>query len=258
MLNFLRKLRRPVTAGKLEMKNTRPTLRVGRYLKYALGEIVLVVIGILIALSINNWNERNKARTFELKMLGEISAALGQDLPIFQRFDSLLGKWNQSTIFLTNEVNKNNTPSRNVDSIRFHLNTINRIGLYYIINDGPYEALKSSGIDKISNDRLRNNIAKLYSRDLEGLEIWINSIQRENLFIKDERMNDLFDIQIKTDGQDIIESLVLDNLSFLNDPSFYDLVNSAHDIFTSTRTRMKRTADKMVILKDSIEAEIRK
>ncbi|MFH4966113.1 DUF6090 family protein [Gaetbulibacter sp. M235] len=31
-----------------------------RYFKYAIGEIVLVVIGILIALTVNNWNERNK------------------------------------------------------------------------------------------------------------------------------------------------------------------------------------------------------
>ncbi len=49
MLNFFRKLRRK------EMKGT-------RYLKYAIGEIVLVVIGILIALSVNNWNIRNKER----------------------------------------------------------------------------------------------------------------------------------------------------------------------------------------------------
>jgi hypothetical protein len=34
--------------------------KTGKYLKYAFGEIVLVVIGILIALSINNWNEERK------------------------------------------------------------------------------------------------------------------------------------------------------------------------------------------------------
>jgi len=32
----------------------------GKYFKYAIGEIVLVVIGILIALSISNWNEKRK------------------------------------------------------------------------------------------------------------------------------------------------------------------------------------------------------
>ena len=36
--------------------------KTGKYLKYAVGEIILVVIGILIALSINNWNEEKKGK----------------------------------------------------------------------------------------------------------------------------------------------------------------------------------------------------
>jgi hypothetical protein len=50
MIKFFRKIRQ-----NLLMEN-----KTGKYLKYALGEIVLVVIGILIALSINNWNETRK------------------------------------------------------------------------------------------------------------------------------------------------------------------------------------------------------
>ena len=44
--------------------------KTGKYLKYAIGEIFLVVIGILIALSINNWNEERNERLLEnnLKM----------------------------------------------------------------------------------------------------------------------------------------------------------------------------------------------
>jgi hypothetical protein len=38
------------------------TWPIGKYLSYAIGEIVLVVIGILIALQINNWNDANKNR----------------------------------------------------------------------------------------------------------------------------------------------------------------------------------------------------
>ena len=48
--------------------------RTGKYLKYAIGEIVLVVIGILIALQINNWNEKrnqNKELSNYLKSLNE-------------------------------------------------------------------------------------------------------------------------------------------------------------------------------------------
>lgn len=41
-------------------KSAEASAKAGRYLKYAIGEIILVVIGILIALQINNWNESNK------------------------------------------------------------------------------------------------------------------------------------------------------------------------------------------------------
>ncbi|MBT8315877.1 MAG: hypothetical protein KJP26_15575, partial [Maribacter sp.] len=41
-------------------------------MRYAIGEIILVVIGILIALQINNWNERKKDQNLEIKILSEI------------------------------------------------------------------------------------------------------------------------------------------------------------------------------------------
>jgi len=46
--------------------------KTGKYFKYAIGEIVLVVIGILIALSINNWNDNRKNRISERKLLDNI------------------------------------------------------------------------------------------------------------------------------------------------------------------------------------------
>lgn len=52
MIKFFRKIRQQLlTENKLS-----------KYLMYALGEVVLVVIGILIALQINNWNERQKVK----------------------------------------------------------------------------------------------------------------------------------------------------------------------------------------------------
>ena len=59
MIKFFRQIRQS-----LIMEN-----KTGKYLKYAIGEIVLVVIGILIALSINNWNEERKDRIEELSAL---------------------------------------------------------------------------------------------------------------------------------------------------------------------------------------------
>ena len=50
MLRFFRNIRKELAAEN----------KVTAYLRYAIGEIILVVIGILIALQINNWNERRK------------------------------------------------------------------------------------------------------------------------------------------------------------------------------------------------------
>ena len=55
MINFFRKIRKQLADDNKPLK----------YFRYAIGEIVLVVIGILIALSINNWNEDRKLETVE-------------------------------------------------------------------------------------------------------------------------------------------------------------------------------------------------
>jgi hypothetical protein len=60
-------------------KTGKPALPVGRYFKYAIGEIVLVVIGILIALQINNWNENRKDYTKSINYLTEIVSDLKKD-----------------------------------------------------------------------------------------------------------------------------------------------------------------------------------
>ena len=57
MITLFRKIRQKLLAEN----------KIGKYLKYAIGEIILVVIGILIALQINNWNELRKQQQVELK-----------------------------------------------------------------------------------------------------------------------------------------------------------------------------------------------
>ena len=63
MINFFRKIRRKLADDNKPFK----------YIRYAIGEIVLVVVGILIALSINNWNEQSKERKVEKQILISLS-----------------------------------------------------------------------------------------------------------------------------------------------------------------------------------------
>ena len=50
-----------------------------KYIKYAVGEIILVVIGILIALSINNWNEQRKQNNEEIYILNQLKVEFKAD-----------------------------------------------------------------------------------------------------------------------------------------------------------------------------------
>ena len=59
--------------------------KTGKYFKYAIGEIILVVIGILIALQINNLNEAKKSKKKEKQILTEIISDLEYILLDFDR-----------------------------------------------------------------------------------------------------------------------------------------------------------------------------
>lgn len=64
--------------------------KTSKYLKYAFGEIILVVIGILIALQINNWNENRKDTLQSRAFLNEFKADLSQDVINMDYVDGLL------------------------------------------------------------------------------------------------------------------------------------------------------------------------
>lgn len=62
MIKFFRKIRYNL----MEQNKT------VKYIKYAIGEVVLVMIGILLALQVNNWNENRKNAINEIKLLNEL------------------------------------------------------------------------------------------------------------------------------------------------------------------------------------------
>ncbi|MGB5371158.1 MAG: DUF6090 family protein [Flavobacteriaceae bacterium] len=76
MIGFFRKMRQ-----RLLNEN-----KVTRYAAYALGEIALVVIGILIALNINNWNETKKDRILERSYLLNLRKDLEADIQWIDRY----------------------------------------------------------------------------------------------------------------------------------------------------------------------------
>ena len=156
MLFLLRKIRQ-----KLLSEN-----RITRYLAYAVGEILLVVIGILIALQINNANESKKMKAKEAILLGEMKTNLQSDL-----LDLEYNIEGNKIRILSNEVIlaalSEERPFH--DSLRPYFGRI--FGNYQLSeNTASWENLKSVGLDLISDDSLRNRISYLYSTRYVYLE----------------------------------------------------------------------------------------
>lgn len=72
MIKLFRKIRQNLLSEGKTGSPAEASAKVGKYLKYAIGEILLVVIGILIALGINNWNEKQNQTSYQKVQLSNL------------------------------------------------------------------------------------------------------------------------------------------------------------------------------------------
>jgi hypothetical protein len=152
MIKFFRRIR----------QNLLSEGKTGKYLIYAFGEIILVVIGILIALQINNWNNTNQQEMIELKYLEEIKQNLTKDIASIDfniSFNKSKLQSNKIVLeYLNGKINY-------TDSLDFHFSNL-FFSTRTLVNMSAYENLKSRGLEIITNDSLRQRITKLYEYDL--------------------------------------------------------------------------------------------
>ncbi|SDS23213.1 hypothetical protein SAMN04515667_1707 [Formosa sp. Hel1_31_208] len=231
--------------------------KTGKYFKYAIGEIILVVIGILIALQINNWNENKKQREFELKMLTEIQSALESDIDYFHRLEIRLQKLDSSAnkfIRLVHEkATFNDTLYKNGRSRWYYLRT----GINLQFNPGPYEALKSSGIDKVSNNNLRNSLVDFYDFRFPTYIAFINYYDKG--YDKDVATLTSFLGKPYTEsvnGEIKVYSKFPENL--LEQTEFLLLLTRLKSRASNSINIIDKSIELMVELKDEINAEITK
>jgi hypothetical protein len=173
MFKFLKKIRYKL----LEDNNTR------KYLKYAVGEIVLVMVGILLALQVNNWNEYLKDRKKEKHILIELHKDFKKNLESFVPV-----KTSQTNTLKSGEIVFRNIHKLHLESARDSVfkHTTNMFGGYsYHPSNGVVESLISSGdFNLISNDTLRkylvswNDVLTNYADNVKiDVELWSNMIE---------------------------------------------------------------------------------
>lgn len=215
MIKFFRKIRYSL----LETEKT------GKYFKYAIGEIILVVIGILIALSINNWNETKKERKLETKVLNELLTSLENNYNSMVSDSTYRALWNTSSDIIIKFI-ESDLPY--VDSLNIHFQHARKPGTNLSLSYAGYEGLKNVGFGIITSDSLRKNIVELFELThkslLEEME-YFESFQPERkaqidrLFSYDE---DKFNLDKPFDVP-----LIPNNLNTLkSDPLFLPMIKS--------------------------------
>jgi len=153
MLKYFRKIRRKlIEEGSLK-----------RYLIYSVGEILLVVIGILLALQINTWSNNSNEKKLEEYYLSQIVQDLTTDkemlIDLELKLDNKLPKIENLLLEFHNDFNALTLKAAFQDYIDNVWS-----GNYFKTNSTTYEEMKSSGkLGLIKDKVLRNEIMKLYN-----------------------------------------------------------------------------------------------
>ena len=167
MIKFFRKIRQ-----KMLSEN-----RFSKYLIYAIGEILLVVIGILIALSINSWNQDRIDTKSELEYLGEIKKEIQANIDltnyyIIKKLPRKIEGLSLAKQYCENKIQVEDT-----------LSFLNKVSLGGVITNGfsflsskTYDELLNTGnFQLIATDSIKIKVKNYYwgiSADTKSIEIY--------------------------------------------------------------------------------------
>ncbi len=132
-----------------------------KYMRYAIGEIALVVIGILIALSINNWNEANKTRNKELIYLSNIKEDLILNITSLEEFIAA----REQTVQSVDSLIEYFEGKRKLNQNKFNFHNLTVLEWYpFVQHSNTYQELMNSGtFTIISNKSIKNGLQNIQS-----------------------------------------------------------------------------------------------
>ncbi len=236
MIKFFRKIRQ-----NLLIEN-----KTGKYLKYAIGEIILVVIGILIALSINNWNENlknNRLKEYYMKSLVE---DLSRDTLEINR----VANWQR------NEISRlQNFKNRIYNQSSTTIDTIKKIAQFefdsdYVVkrnyNNNTFNTIISSGNIELFNRDLINELMLLQNYQQDEINRSKNNLDQYDLISNTylTRYPNLFN---KRSKNNYVEQLLwhnIDEVYFVG--NFVALLESKNSTFESTLNNQNSLKNKSI------------
>jgi len=205
------------------LKRGRIITFLAKYAFIAVFEVVMIVVGIGIALRFDAKVEDNKRRDFEIMMLTEVLEACRDDLTSFRSFDEHLER-RRDCIRRFEQALAKGTPVSDVEAGYLY-------GLFarsnFSYNDGPYRAIESVGLDRISDPVIRSRMVRLYSVVLpeaaHDIEVMESEFEANRSY-----MASLFEFEIDAeDGRLVLENPVWSDSKFEGSPEFSRILGEA-------------------------------
>jgi len=238
MIKFFRKIR----------QNLLSEGKTGKYLKYAIGEIILVMVGILMALQINNWNEVNKLQKREITLLYELSSNLKINIKNLEN-DIKIQTMSIKSFKYILSLPKNRIPYN--DSISKYLYDIDYCPDVLLVSSA-FHTLKSSGLEIIQSDSLRIAIVNLF-------EVNYPSLVQETRRLEDQLwpavVMPLFQKHLRNDNDRWIPN---DYDNWLKDTEFFNMISFRGTLRNSSTSFKKKAIEQTNDVIQLIEKELKK
>ncbi|OIQ27564.1 MAG: hypothetical protein BM564_12385 [Bacteroidetes bacterium MedPE-SWsnd-G2] len=195
--------------------------KISKYLLYALGEIILVVIGILIALNINNANQLKLQKEKEVKLLTELKYDLEITLEELKRDIQYLNiQIERGETLISVFIDSTKAPENAIDFNSDYAGYTNNVKSYP--RTMAYQNLKSLGVDLFSNDSIRFLMTEIFERKIERLQHWQKSVinREESLFTNHAQHLKLSKNRTEENWYDLIPKSLertTENMAFINE-----------------------------------------
>lgn len=206
-----------------------------KYLAYAIGEMLLVIVGILIALQIDNWNSDRQEQKLLDGYLQSIARNMQEDATELDALRKPRVSVIDSSVRSMNFLLQNRTRTFDVGEVFFAVNAMNKAGrlLSFHPNTSGFEALKTSGV-----------LARMQGRDIEWLlyEYYDAVRQVEDRERAHNELMSRLGLQTATAWPGDVEDFALSDPSSLSPERFQELQPVYRDYLGSPVTKAQLSA----------------
>jgi hypothetical protein len=235
MIKFFRKIRQ-----KMLTEN-----KFSKYMIYAIGEIFLVVIGILLAIYINERLTENKTNKLRCVYLDELKFTFEYDIKDVEENIAAFEKWNPKLEELLSALeNKNLT---DLDSVSDKMNTASKYIYFNQRSKSKLEELKYSNTNLIKNRNLKNRILLYQDSEVSAL---LNAEKRYNLI--DEELRQYF-------SKNLIQNIIQNEIKseeLENNNQFFSIIYQKYNANAGMKTNYNRLLKEQYEILEMIESEI--